>query len=61
MKDVFHRALEQPPAERAAFVADACAGDTALARDVRSLLGAHDQAGSFLSEPAAPHFGTDLT
>ena len=61
MKDVFHRALERPRDERAAFVADLCAGDTRLASDVRSLLSAHEQAGSFLSEPASSDLVSDLT
>ena len=31
-------ALERPAGERPAFLAEACAGDEALARDVQSLL-----------------------
>jgi eukaryotic-like serine/threonine-protein kinase len=44
--------LERPPGERDAFLHDACAGDQALEREVRSLLRAQDQAGSFLESPA---------
>jgi serine/threonine protein kinase/Tol biopolymer transport system component len=44
-------ALERPAAERAAFLAEACAGDEALARDVQSLLDQPSMPG-FLEEPA---------
>jgi Tol biopolymer transport system component len=48
---LYHGALEQPAAERAAFLAEACAGDADLQREVQSLL---DQASmpGFLEEPA---------
>jgi tetratricopeptide (TPR) repeat protein/predicted Ser/Thr protein kinase len=45
-------ALERPPGQRDAFLHDACAGDQALEREVRSLLTAQQQAGSFLDLPA---------
>ncbi len=45
-------ALERPPKERDAFLRSACAGDEALEREVRSLLRAQHQAGSFLESPA---------
>ncbi len=45
-------ALELPPGERDAFLGQACAGDEALEREVRSLLTAQQQAGSFLESPA---------
>ena len=44
--------LERPPEERDAFLRHACAGDEALEREVRSLLRAQQQAGSFLESPA---------
>jgi serine/threonine protein kinase/tetratricopeptide (TPR) repeat protein len=44
--------LEHPPGERDAFLRDECAGDQALEREVRSLLTAQQQAGSFLDIPA---------
>ncbi len=40
--------------EREAFLADACAGDDALRREVESLL-AHDGGAAFLSTPAVAH------
>ena len=45
-------ALQQPPGEREAFLRQACAGDEALEREVRSLLTAQQEAGSFLESPA---------
>jgi serine/threonine protein kinase/tetratricopeptide (TPR) repeat protein len=44
--------LERPPEERDSFLRSACAGDEALEREVRSLLTAQQQAGSFLESPA---------
>ena len=44
--------LERPPDERDAFLRKACAADQALEREVRSLLRAQRQAGSFLESPA---------
>jgi serine/threonine protein kinase/Tfp pilus assembly protein PilF len=44
--------LERPPEERDAFLRHACAADEALERDVRSLLRAQQEAGSFLESPA---------
>jgi eukaryotic-like serine/threonine-protein kinase len=41
-------ALEQEPAQRAAFLREACAGDESLLREVESLLRSHEQAGDFL-------------
>ena len=42
--ELFEQALEQPQAERVAWVADACGGDAALLREVEKLLTAHDRA-----------------
>src|SRR6516162_2852326 len=44
--------LERPPEEREAFLRLACTADEALEREVRSLLAAQQQAGSFLEGPA---------
>ncbi len=49
---VLQAALLRPPDERDTFLRDACAGDTALENEVRSLLAADEQAGSFLDDPA---------
>ncbi len=45
-------ALQQPPGEREAFLRQACGGDETLEREVRSLLTAQQEAGSFLESPA---------
>jgi len=45
-------ALERAPEERDAFLRNACAADRALESEVRSLLRAQQQAGSFLENPA---------
>jgi serine/threonine protein kinase len=48
-KDIFGEALAfTDPAERAAYLERACAGNAALRQEVDSLLQAHEQAGSFL-------------
>ena len=49
---VLQAALLRPPGERDRFLRHACAGDTALENEVRSLLSADEQAGSFLEDPA---------
>src|SRR5687768_15890633 len=50
---VLNAALELPKAERAAYLAGACAGDDALRGQVEALLGAHEQAEGFLEAPPA--------
>jgi eukaryotic-like serine/threonine-protein kinase len=53
VEPIVRAALERAPHERMAFVADACAGDGELRRQVESLL-SHDAAtDTFLSTPAA--------
>ncbi len=44
--------LDRAPEERDAFLRQACAGDQALEREVRSLLTSDEQAGNFLQNPA---------
>ena len=46
-------ALDRGPAERAAFLAEACGGDDELRNEVESLLGFHDRAESFIETPPA--------
>ena len=53
LEDLFHAALERAPADRGAFVVDACGGDSGLRRDVERLLLAHEQASSFVAQAAA--------
>jgi Tol biopolymer transport system component len=52
INEVFHEALVRPAGERAAFLAEACAGDAELRTEVKSLLDAHGQPGDFIDSPA---------
>ncbi len=52
INDLFHRALEQPPAERDAFVRKAGGGRPAIVREVLSLLSSHERAETFIEQPA---------
>jgi len=49
---LYQAALDQEAADRSKFISSACANDSELRREVESLLAAHEQAGSFISEPA---------
>ena len=51
-EETFNSALERPAAERAAFVAEACAEDADLQARVGKLLAAHEQADGFLEADA---------
>ena len=52
-RSIFLAALEIPdPAERAAYLDRACAGDPAVRRGVEGLLAAHARSGSFMPAPA---------
>jgi Tol biopolymer transport system component len=53
IEGLYHAALGRPEGERAAFLADACAGDPALRQEVESLLAAPTAAGEFLESPVA--------
>jgi eukaryotic-like serine/threonine-protein kinase len=46
-------ALDRGPAERAAFIAEACGGDDELRREVESLIGFHERAENFIETPPA--------
>src|SRR5687768_2187997 len=49
--EILQAAIDQPAAERAAYVDAACGTDAALHARVEALLRAHDEAGSFLDQP----------
>jgi serine/threonine-protein kinase len=49
---LFHAALERAPEERLAFLAEACAGDESLRKQVEDLVAGHEAAGSFIESPA---------
>jgi serine/threonine protein kinase len=53
VKDLIDAALERPAEARETFLQDACGGDDGLRREVESLLRARQEAGEFLSRPAA--------
>jgi serine/threonine-protein kinase len=59
-EDLFHAALEREPAERAAFLAEACADDQSLLDAVNDLLAAHDQSWSLVDQ-RHPAIETDNT
>jgi eukaryotic-like serine/threonine-protein kinase len=50
--NLYHSALEIAPAERSAFLDEACGGDEALRREVKSLIAARDKAGAYFAAPA---------
>ncbi len=52
VNELFHSALGRDVAGRAAFLAEACAGDEALRGEVETLLAAHEKDGSFIDSPA---------
>jgi len=49
---LFQAALKRAPGEQTAFLAQACAGDEALRREVELLMAADKQAVSFIEAPA---------
>ncbi len=49
--NLFHAALERAPAERAAYLIEACGEDEAMRREVASLIAAHEQAANFIEQP----------
>jgi eukaryotic-like serine/threonine-protein kinase len=60
-RSLFIAALERnTPAEREAFLDEACAGDPALRVRVEALLASHQQAGDFLGKPAPQRLVEDL-
>ncbi len=52
INELYYAALELADAERAALLAEACAGDEELRQEVESLLASNDQAGEFMSSSA---------
>jgi eukaryotic-like serine/threonine-protein kinase len=51
VEDIFQTALDLGPHERAVYVAEACAADADLKRDVENLLVQHESAGALLEDP----------
>jgi uncharacterized protein (DUF2384 family) len=52
IEQLYHEALEHEEGQRAAYLAEVCAGDNALQREVESLLAQEKQAEQFLETPA---------
>ncbi|UCF33771.1 MAG: tetratricopeptide repeat protein [Phycisphaerales bacterium] len=52
VKELFHSALEREPGLRAAFLKEACHGDTALRVEVESLVASHEAEPGFIEPPA---------
>src|SRR5918996_3717994 len=51
LTELFEAALDREPAERAAFLASACANDDAMQREVSLLIDSHERAGDFGTSP----------
>src|SRR5262245_34366246 len=51
-QEIFERALDKAPEERAAFLEAACEGDAPLRRRLEALLRSHSEAQQFLDVPA---------
>lgn len=52
IEQLYYDSLERPPEERAGWLVKVCAGDDTLLQEVKVLLAANEQAGSFLHTPA---------
>jgi serine/threonine protein kinase/Tfp pilus assembly protein PilF len=62
INDLFQSAVERAPEERAAFLKEACRGDEALCREVKSLIACYEPAQGFIESSAfevAPELLTD--
>lgn len=53
VREAFGRVIELPPAEREAFLDEACGDDSGLREEVESLMSAHQDDPTFLEQPAA--------
>ena len=49
---IFQAALARDVDERASFLAEACASDDELRREVEAMIASHEQASRFIEEPA---------
>jgi eukaryotic-like serine/threonine-protein kinase len=52
IKELYHSTVEREPSERATFLDEACGDDEEIRREVESLLGSHEEAGSYLASRA---------
>ena len=51
-REIFKKAVQLPPEQRAAYLDEACGDNLELREDVESLLNAHENAHSFMEMPA---------
>ncbi len=58
--ELFHLALQQPPAERPGFITETCAGDKTLCEEVTSMIEAHERSDDLLNKPASEILALDL-
>src|SRR5215471_2500925 len=65
VNNLFHSALERDPADRAAFLEEACSGDSSLRNEIESLISSHDNSDGFVEaypfEAAVGLLGEDQT
>jgi eukaryotic-like serine/threonine-protein kinase len=55
LEALFHEALARAPAERAAFLAERCAGQLDLQAEIEALLRAHERAANAVDTLMTPH------
>jgi WD40 repeat protein len=60
IKSIFMAALEKPATDRAAYLDEACAGDSVLRRRIDKLLKLHEQPDAMLDQPAAEHIVAEM-
>ena len=53
-RTILEQVLEQPKAERSAWLTDACQSDTLLKQEVKDLLAAHDRSEGVMDAPLMP-------
>jgi len=59
VEQLFHDALALEPGARTRFLAEVCATDPGLLKEVRELISAHEELGSFIDRPAYHGFDLD--
>src|SRR6187431_1365851 len=52
IKGLLQAALERAPEERSEFLVTACGGDESLRKEIQKLIASHEQASTFIEEPA---------
>lgn len=61
VKKIFNSALRYEPSARAEYLSRACSGDTALRKEVESLIASHEKDASFIESPAYQAVANSLT